>query len=281
MHLDDQQRPSIQEINTGRLYAVTPWTPDQEAWWDANIRQRKQSVDQQNVVFPPGGYLCGGSVNYPTGFTLVEAYFGVAALQQALGTQFRIWPGLSNGTWILQNVISFGDPSLGGGFTLLNGWQLWDEAYSQTYGDHRGVNAVLLPPGTGVWGTIRYYGGPKQWIIRTFKGNPGNTGPAWGRPLTGGLTINAQTDFSGSAYPTPSNAFKQALTAIEPIGSIGACGQISVTAVWGGLFAYRGANAVPVNWAGYQASVACPITVSVSNPTLQGHAQVTSQIFAS
>ena len=106
----------------------------------------------------------------------------------------------------------------------------------------------------GAWALIVFQGAGQNWLIQSFRGNAGNTGPAMHRPpASAGLVLPLAQFATLKGLP-----LQQTFCNIEvpvPVGGGGepgyACGDISVQAVFGHTIIEQNAfDFPPVNWAG-------------------------------
>jgi hypothetical protein len=284
------------ERSTGRIFNLTPFTPDQAAWRQANwdklealsASKRRRAADKQRVVQgkcsidrnSPDLQLVGnqGGDRYLAstfnnlGFSYLQAFWGISNLQETPNGQFSTWPGLTTGSgvgghfWLLQPVIRH-DP--GGtsekppGWTPINSYYIYDEAYDGiNHMDYQSLNLPIIE-GIGFWGIARWYPG-REWLVQCFRGNKGNTGPAFGRPFTAGLPLY---DPTGRTF----GPFTLAQCAIELQTPEPACSDISATAVFGGVEAvHSGRNQGAVDWVGSWNGAGPPVCncgSSIPNPT--------------
>ena len=276
------------EQSTGRKFELTPFTPDEKAWREANwdklkalsARKRRHAVNSQRGVerSSPDLQSVGNSGDRylastfeQIGFYYLATFWGISNLQETPNGVFSVWPGLTTGSgvgghfWLLQPVIQHqagGTSETPPGWTPINSYYILDEAYDGTNNiDHQTQNIPIIE-GIGFWGVIRWYAG-NGWQVGTYRGTRNNAGPAFGRPFTQGLPLYDPTGRTFGPFTLAQCAFE--LKAPEP-----ACSDISATAVFGGVKAiHSGRNPGTVNWVGAwgQGGPYCNAGSSIPNPT--------------
>ena len=112
------------------------------------------------------------------------------------------------------------------------------------------------PPLAGAWALIVFQGAGQNWLIQSFRGNAGNTGPAMHRPpASAGLVLPLAQNATLKSIPLQQTFCNIEVPLSTPAGPITepgyACSDISVQAVFGHTIIEQNASVFPpVNWAG-------------------------------
>ena len=302
--IDDQM--FFEDLRSGRFYELPPLPPDAREWAEANkddlrggknwlrrqaeqraMQQRKPSATPLTGPFNWAGNYYYWILTYPKSqwIAYMTAFMGVAQLPQTLQGAMGIWVGLQppTGSYVLQATLDHEAAS------PANVWLLGTEVQGPGINDVKGSRINFIQ-GQGIWGVVRAYGGPGYWLIQSFRGNAGNTGPAFGKPVG----ASTQVFFSNKLYPQ-NTRLTEAVCSFEVVGDGGVtnvpylCSDISVQAVFGGVTVQHGPDLLPVNWAGHGVSdypgganaLPCGVTPSISNPSSNGRTQLSVAIASS
>ena len=300
----------FEELSTGKLYDLPPLSIDAQAWYNANrddlvggknyIRRRQQARHQLQQQATPRT----GPFNY-TGWyyswlmqyfnaqhvTYMATFFGVSqnALTNSSTIIQSIWPGLepNNAGCVLQPIMIHL-----GGVDPLHTWRLWDVINIPGVGQLSNPSDVSVAPISiqpqGIWGVIRGEPAQGRYIIQSYRGNAGNKGPGFQRPLSLGLPVAFQNPF----FNLTGVRLQQAYCVME-LSAAGSqhppfdCSDISIQAVFGGVTIRQGAyDFLPVNWPpgffnGGSGGVTCAPSPSIANGINNGTTQLTVGIASS
>lgn len=288
-----------QELSSKRLYKVPPLSPDAQAFWDVREASRRarppEAPATQSGPYTYSGYLIWMEVQRVLGYTWFTSFFGVSQLAPlAQHTDLAVWIGLQNvddspnyGQLVMQPVLEYEATVSTARYTCHDVLNSSAQGQIESGGDaHGGPPPVVTQP-AGVWAAIRYFGCTKSWMIRFYEGTP-STGVRWARPRTKGLPL---ADPTGKTFgvmeradcvieiPVPGGS-GQGNNTVPPWN----CGDIGITAVFGGLHLAHGVKNVPANWdvfveqQGLQYGIQCGMTGTVVGPLLNPNAQVTLTI---
>jgi hypothetical protein len=294
----------LQELATQRIFNPPPRSPDAQAWWDANhddMRGGKNWKRRQDDVAAPraspwswsgGLYSWQLSLSLPQRFTYMASFLGVSQFSTN-NCPTSIWPGLqpSSNYLVMQPILQHSQ-----GNDAQN-WQVWNNIYANTNQTQFGTTPVPFHIPQGAWGVIREYGGQGMYMIGWFRGNRGNTGPAFGQPVKGTngatcaplwITINNPPQ-GVSVSSSKDWIMEEAILELEIAGG-GAptqypytCADLAITAVFGGITVSGSPNPMPVSWThGFNAAIgpggiSCIVTEPpILNATTNGRTQLSA-----
>ena len=183
----------------------------------------------------------------PSHYSYMTTYFGLFNAPKTPNADVRLCSSLlsADGTMIMQNILLHhaGAP--------VHNWVLVD-----TWTSPAGIVTSAETPfvqNQGVWGVVWFQGGGSQWVIRSYRGNTGNTLPNFNKPVSAGLTLPV----SATVNPSLKNVvMTQAVCSVEvppppPTEAGYACNDITLLAVFARTELKDNTFTVPpVSWGG-------------------------------
>ena len=189
------------------------------------------------------------SVVRPVRFTYMQTFFGASGVPATLTADLRLCVGLrtADGNQTLQTIVLHpqGAP--------VNQWVIYENWVNNGVVVATSAQTNITEP-IGVWGVIAFQNA-NQWVMRSYRGLTGNTGPQIGRPVSAGLVLPVSPTTNSALL---NQTMEQAICNIEvpppptPPSEPGyACNDIAIHSLFGHTELRQGAATFPpVNWVG-------------------------------
>lgn len=247
--------PQYIDLKTRQLYDIEPRSIDEQEWWEANGARITAQQAATPRSSPPWTYVgplfsFGSTTTAPNHYNYLASFVGVSVVPTTKNADICAYAGLQttdrSTVFRTKLVHNYGDP--------IHTWNIFDEWYNAKTNTTFASTPTPWPPLAGAWALIVFQGAGQNWLIQSFRGNAGNTGPAMHRPpASAGLVLPLAQFATLKGLP-----LQQTFCNIEvpvPVGGGGepgyACGDISVQAVFGHTIIEQNAfDFPPVNWAG-------------------------------